>query len=105
MSESVAVLVTSKVVPSAMVTSGWTGSTGAMFTSLTVTMKEFVALKEGEPLSVTTTVIVLVLGPWASVGVQVIAPEAGLMDIPEGGESRLKVRLLAGMSESVAEAE
>src|SRR5436190_1853583 len=68
-------------------------------------MNEFVALSGGEPLSITTTVIVLVLGPCASVGVQVIAPEAVLMLMPEGGASRLKLRAFVGTSESVADAE
>src|SRR5262249_43560093 len=88
-----------------MVTFVWTGRTGAEFTSLTTTMKELVALRGGTPSSVTTTVMVLVLGPCASVGVHVIAPDAGLMVIPGGWEFRLKVSTLAGMSESLAEAE
>ena len=78
---------------------------GALLTSLTVTVNEFVLLNGGEPLSVTTTVIVLTLGPWASVGVQFIAPVLGFMDRPAGGKTRLKVNVLAGISASVAEAE
>src|SRR5207248_8782411 len=49
-------------------------NTGATFTSRTVTVKLVVALNAGTPLSVTTTVIVFVLGPCASLGVQLIAP-------------------------------
>ena len=74
-------------------------------TSFTVTVNDFVSLRGGEPLSVTLTVIVLVLGPCASVGVQEIAPLLGLIVIPAGGETRLKVSVLVGISESVAEAE
>ena len=55
--------------------------------------------------SVTTTVTVLVDGPCASVGVQEIAPEDESIVIPAGGETRLKVKLFAGMSGSVAEAD
>ena len=68
-------------------------------------MKLLVALRGGEPLSVTTTVIVLTLGPCNSPGVQLIAPVSGTIVIPAGGESRLNSRLFAGISESVAEAE
>ena len=50
------------------------GSVGAVLTSFTVTVNEFVALRAGVPLSVTTVVKVLVLGPCASVGVQVMMP-------------------------------
>src|SRR6266481_2557619 len=76
MSESVAVLVTVSVVSVPMVRSGCGGSTGGLFTSVTVTVKLMVALKGGEPSSVTTVIKVLVLGPWASVGVQVMMPLA-----------------------------
>src|SRR5215475_6396177 len=68
-------------------------------------MNELVAPSGGEPLSVTTTVIVFVLGPWASLGVQVINPLAGLIVIPVGGDRRLNIRMFAGMSGSVAEAD
>src|SRR2546429_4478190 len=43
-------------------------STGALFTSVTITWKLLVALKLGEPLSNTRTVTVFVLGPCASLG-------------------------------------
>src|SRR5712664_568223 len=104
-SGSVAVLVTINVESSLTVRFNWPGKEGGLLTSLTVTVKVFVALRGGEPLSVTTTVIVLVLGPWASVGVQLIKPLAGLMVIPIGGDKRLKVRMFAGRSGSVAEAD
>src|SRR5947207_2665384 len=88
-----------------MVRSAMAGNDGALFTSLTVTVKPLVALNGGVPLSVTTTVITFVDGPWASIGVQLIAPVFGSMVIPAGAEGRLKVSVLAGMSESVALAE
>ena len=72
---------------------------------MTVTVKDFVSLRFGEPLSVTATVMVLLLGPCASVGVQEIAPVLGLMVIPTGGEMRLNVRVFVGTSESTAEAD
>src|SRR5947209_2813808 len=88
-----------------MVRSVWCGKTGGLFNSLTTTVKEFVAPKGGCPLSITITVMVLVLGPWASVGVQLIKPVLGLIVIPAGGERRLKAKVLAGRSGSVAEAD
>ena len=57
--------------------------TGAWFTSFTVTVKEFVALKDGEPLSVTVVTKRLMLGPCASAGVQVITPFASIA-APDG---------------------
>src|SRR2546421_11670737 len=54
------------------------------------------------PLSVTLTLTMFVLGPCASVGVQLIAPVAGLMVMPAGELARAKVKLLAGRSASVA---
>src|SRR5689334_863023 len=56
----------------------------------------------GEPLSATRTVTVLVLGPWASVGIQVITPLLELMVIPAGAETRPNVSVFAGISASVA---
>jgi hypothetical protein len=50
------------------------GNTGGLFTSLTTTVNTFVALRFDDPSSVTIVVNVLVLGPCASVGVQVITP-------------------------------
>src|SRR2546422_7419712 len=55
-------------------------STGAVFTSVTITVKLLVSLDGGAPLSVTRTVIRLVLGPCASVGVQVRTPVLGFRD-------------------------
>src|SRR5580765_8433408 len=97
-SGSVAVLVTLNVESSFTVLSNWAGKEGGLLISLTVTVKEFVALSGGEPLSVTTTVTALVLGPWPSVGVQLIKPLAELIVIPVGGDRRPKVRMFAGRS-------
>src|SRR2546421_6131211 len=79
-----------------------TVSTGALFTSLTITWNVLVTLRAGTPLSVTLTLTAFVLGPCASVGVQLIAPLAGLMIMPAGELTSAKVKLLAGRSASVA---
>src|ERR1051326_1268790 len=98
MSESVAVLMTVKSVWAAMVRLVCAGRTGALFTSLTVTVNVLVSLSGGEPLSTTRTVNVFVLGPCASVGVHVITPE-GEMAAPVGAESKEYVSVFAGRSE------
>ena len=77
-------------------------STGALFTSFTTTVKLFVSLKLGTPLSVTRTVIVLVPGPCVSLGVQLNTPLLALMLAPDGGLIKLNVSVLAGRSASVA---
>ena len=56
-----AVFVTVKVANSATVRLLCAGSTGAVFAGVTTTTKLFVALNAGEPLSLTTVVIVFVL--------------------------------------------
>ena len=61
-------------------------STGGLFTSRTITVKLLVALKGGDPLSVTTVVIVFVPGPCASLGVQLMTPLASMV-APAGGDS------------------
>jgi ABC-type iron transport system FetAB permease component len=72
---------------------------GAALTSLTVTVKE----REMEVTpSETATVTSLVLGPWASVGVQVRTP-AEVTDMPVGPEVRENVSVWAGRSVSVPE--
>src|SRR3989441_3957277 len=70
-SGSVAELVTVKVVSSLIVWVGGTVKVGALFTSLTMTVKLLVSLNGGVPLSVTRTLMTLVLGPCASLGVPV----------------------------------
>src|SRR5258705_11406783 len=67
-----------------------------------MTRKLLVALKLGEPLSETRTVTVLVLGPCASVGVQAMAPPAETVK-PVGPDTKAKLSVLAGRSESRAE--
>src|SRR3989440_10903730 len=62
----------------------------------------FRSLRAGTPLSVTLTLTTFVLGPCASVGVQLIAPLAGLMVMPAGELTKAKVKVLAGRSASVA---
>ena len=81
-----AVLVTVSALSSLIVRAPGAGNTGALFTSLTVTVKVLVALNGGEPLSVTMVVNVLVLGPCASPGVQVMTPLASML-APAGGET------------------
>src|SRR5438094_202700 len=83
-SESVAVLVTTSVSSSVIVWLSATVSTGGLFTSVTMTLKAFVALILGTPSSITTVVIVFVLGPCASLGVQVITPLPSML-VPVGG--------------------
>src|SRR5580704_118035 len=79
MSESVAVFVTTSGVRPTMVRLVCAGSTGGLFKSLTTTVKLFVALRDGDPLSVTTVVITLVEGACASVGVQVMTPLVSML--------------------------
>src|SRR5690242_10310145 len=62
-SESVADNCNEKVSSSIVVRSGCAVKTGAVLTSLTMTVNEFVALNTGEPLSVTIVTNRLVLGP------------------------------------------
>src|SRR5205814_5308147 len=101
-SASLAVLVTTSVLSSSIVWFAGTVSTGALFTSRTTTMKLLVALRGGAPLSVTFTVIRFVLGPCASVGVQVSTPELASRRTPVGAETRPKLSVLAGRSASLA---
>ena len=79
--------------------------TGAVFDSKTVTRKVCVALRLGEPLSVTRRETVLVLGPCDSVGVQVNKPFDEFIVAPLGGVvAKLNVRIFAGISASEATA-
>src|SRR5438552_360797 len=84
-----------------MVRSAIAARLGGLLLSRTKTRKLLVALKGGAPLSTTRVVNTFVVGPWASAGVQVITPLAEITALV-GAESRLYVRLLAGMSASVA---
>src|SRR6266446_8167896 len=67
-----------------------------------MTVKLLVSLNGGLPLSVTRTVMTCVLGPCASVGVQVNTPVAGLRLTPVGAATSEKVSVFVGMSGSVA---
>src|SRR5882672_1330616 len=72
--------------------------------SRTLTVKLWVALRLGVPSSVTRTVMILVLGLCSAEGDQVNKPFAGSMAAPAGAlVPRLKVRVLAGRSTSLAE--
>src|SRR5437660_6089472 len=62
-------------------------STGAEFTSLTMIVKRCVALKLGVPLSKTRTKMLLLLGPCASLGVQLKSPLTGSTVAPLGAET------------------
>src|SRR5204863_181677 len=70
-------------------------NTGATFTSRNGNVKRLDASHVETPFSVTTTVIVFVLGPCASLGVQLIAPLLPLIVMPAGGPTRLNVSVLA----------
>ena len=67
------------------------GNTGAVFTSVTTTVKLFVCCNTGDPSSYTRTVIVFVLGACAGVGVQLNTPLV-VMPAPAGAPApRVKV--------------
>src|ERR1051326_282290 len=85
-SVSEAVFVTVSVVNSAIVRLLCGGKTGAVFAGVTTTRKLFVVLSGGEPLSVATVVMVLVVEAWAEEGVHVITPLPSIAP-PAGEES------------------
>src|SRR5258708_6882492 len=103
MSASVAMAVKVSRLPSFTVLSLMGAKTGALFTSLTMMVKLLVSLSGRLPSSVTRTVMTLVLGPCASVGVQVRTPVTESSVIPLGAATRVNVNELAGISGSVAE--
>ena len=76
-------LVTTNVVVAVIVRLFCAGNVGALFTSVTTTVKLFVALRGGVPLSVARVVIKFVPGPCASEGVHVITPDADIA-APDG---------------------
>src|SRR5437016_13982492 len=82
------------------------GLEGPIGVCVTKTTKKFVALKLGEPSSVTTVMKVLVLGPCVSVGVQVMTPLGEMPALVTVHRAfvtvRLYVSVLAGRSTSVA---
>src|SRR5439155_22547315 len=102
-SASLAVLVTTRVPSWLMIWVAGTARTGARFTSFTITAKLLLSLNGGVPLSVTLTVIRFVLGPCASVGVQVNTPLLGSTVTPAGPDTRVRVSGVAGRSVSVAQ--
>src|SRR5258706_2274353 len=103
MSGSEAEMVKLRSVPSATVRLVMEARTGGLFDSITVTVKVCVALREGEPLSVTMTPIRLVVPPCVSDGVQPNTPLVELTEAPAGApESRLNVSDCAGISGSLA---
>src|SRR5439155_1272288 len=85
------VWVTTRVLCSLIVWLAGTVSTGAVFGPETITVKLLLSFSGGEPLSVTWTVIRFVLGPWASVGVQVNTPVLESTFTPAGPDTKLKV--------------
>src|SRR5688572_33496118 len=89
-SASVAVLVTTSVCNSVIVWFGGTVRTGELFGSLsaTVTLKLSVSPSGGDLLSVTRTVLRLVLGLCACVGVQDSTPLTGSRLAPSGADTR-----------------
>src|SRR5258706_1179383 len=76
---------------------------GAELTSLTITVKRCVALKLGDPLSKTRTRMLLLLGPCASLGLQVKMPLAAFTVAPAGADTIWEVSILGGTSASVAD--
>src|SRR5437867_3297102 len=81
-------------------------STGAVLTSLTVTvmLTVCVSLILGRPLSVTRTVSEYVPGPCASLGVQEKMPLAALMLAPAGAPGSSEKRSVWAVSGSLAAA-
>src|ERR1041384_6266388 len=102
MSGSLAVTARLNVAPSTFVRLAIGAIDGARFTSLIVTAKLVWLLSAGKPLSIARTVIEIVFGPCASVGVQVKRPVIGLMLAPLGGDTSAYVKAFAGMSASLA---
>src|SRR5436189_15456 len=82
------------------------GNTGALFTSVTMTVNVLVALKLGEPLSVTTVVKVLVRSEERRVGNEGMTPLAEMLALVNAIAMEFSIRVfwcrLAGMSASVA---
>src|SRR5437762_2908643 len=97
MSASVAVALTFNAVSSLIVWLAGIVSAGAVFTSLTTTVRLLVALRLGVPSSKTRTVTTLVLGPCASLGVQAIAPFAATVR-PAGPGTKAQTSELASPS-------
>src|SRR5207249_12127599 len=91
-----AALATTTLPNTTLFRSAGTVSTGGLITSRTTTVKLLVALRGGAPLSVTRTVIKLVLGPCASVGVQLSTPVLASRRTPVGAETRGRLSAWVG---------
>src|SRR3989442_14883571 len=102
LSGSVAEFVTLNSDPAKATWSAIDANSGGLFTSSTTTVKLTKALSGGVPSSATLTTIIFVLGPCASVGVQVKTPVFGFRLTPVGADAKLNVSRLAGRSASVA---
>src|SRR5437879_7809796 len=102
MSASVSLAHTFRLVRSAISLHDALPISGARFTSVTVTVKLLVTLNAGTPLSVTLTLTRFVLGPCASRGGLLITQLSGLLLISWGELNSANVKVLAGMSASVA---
>src|SRR3954470_15771428 len=101
MSGSVAEAVNERVLPSPIVRSVIAPKAGGLFDSSTITVKLWVALREGEPLSATRIAITFVLPPCVSDGVQLNTPL--VREAPVGAPgSKLYVSACAGISLSLA---
>src|SRR5437773_1523524 len=101
-SGSVAVIASVNRLPSGMLCVAMAANSGALFTSLTTTVKLLVSLNGATPLSVTRTVTTFVLGPCASLGVQVNTPVLAPMLAPAGPVTIPYVSALVGTSPSLA---
>src|SRR6266568_4036122 len=88
MSGSKAVFVMVNNDPGRMVCRGTCAISGELFASFTTTVKLPLSLNGGAPLSVTRRVMRLVLGRWASVGVQLNTPVLGSRRTPSGADMR-----------------
>src|SRR5208337_5140332 len=100
-SDSVAVLVTTRVAKPLTVRLVCTGSVGALFKLLTITVKLLVTLKGGNPLSLTVVVIKFVEGACPWVGVQRMIPLVSMV-APAGGSSKEYDNSSGGLAGSVA---
>src|SRR5258706_7465484 len=101
-SESEAETVKVSNVPSTTVWVSMAANSGAAFTSLTIARNVCVALKLGVPLSVTITLIELVPGPCASLGVQVKTPLDALIVALDGAPAP-RLNISVSSSGSLAE--
>src|SRR5207249_2640375 len=101
-SASLAMFVTVSVLSSGTVRSVGTVNIGRPSCRETATVKLVMSLCLDMTFLVSFSVIRLVLGPWASVGVQVNTPVLGSRFTPLGADTRLKVNAFAGRSASLA---